>query len=546
MTNRKNRRIVEMVDSVEPSDEIKERMLANIKKKEEARAASPENAPKPEHAAPTEQKPIRAASGKKIWMRWTAVAACLALIVAAAAVPAFRAFHKNSGLPIGDPGAATSAIQKETDRLTDDPGLPSIPGAYNDGVIGARPAEEGGVRDFTGGYDAISSSLGGKSGSGAIAEAPMDPALIDRDGVIEGGGVYNGSIQAGMLTAGEWKDADAIAEWAASLTGNAEWASFVEGRGLNTADFVKVTVKDGEKACFNAAVELTDGDKTLFTARTDINGNAFLFYAVNGGTAEQIRVKVGNTVQNVSRGADITVEAKDAGIDVTALDLMLMVDTTGSMGDELEYLKAELSDMVQRIAKQDSALSIRVSVNFYRDEGDEYVVKYFDFRDNIEECLEQIKEQSADGGGDYPEAVHTALENAVSGHSWREEAVKLCFIVLDAPPHTEAEVQGVNESLRNTVLKAAEAGIRIIPVASSGVDSETEFLLRSYALITGGTYVFLTNDSGIGYGHKDPDISEPVTVEALNDCMVRIACEYCGLYSGEKVPYTPPQTPYHQ
>ena len=89
---------------------------------------------------------------------------------------------------------------------------------------------------------------------------------------------------------------------------------------------------------------------------------------------------------------------------------------------------------------------------------------------------------------------------------------------------------------------AAEQGIRIIPVASSGVDGETEFLLRSWALMTGGTYIFITNDSGIGGGHKEAEVGEH-TVEFLNECMIRVACEYCGIYAGEKVPYTPP---YHQ
>ena len=224
---------------------------------------------------------------------------------------------------------------------------------------------------------------------------------------------------------------------------------------------------------------------------------------------------------------------------------MLMIDTTGSMGDELEYIKAELYDVVERVAKADESLSIRVSVNFYRDEEDDYVVKYYDFRTDINDCIAQLKEQHADGGGDFPEAVHTALDNAVAGHKWREEAVKICFIVLDAPPHSESEIQGVNAELLKTVKAAAEQGIRIIPVASSGVDGETEFLLRSYALMTGGTYVFITDDSGVGYGHKEAEVGEH-TVEYLNECMIRIVCEYCGIYTGEKVPYTPPAAQYQQ
>ena len=505
MMNNDDRRIRDAIDSIEPSDGAEARMLANIRKKAEAQAVS------------SDQKRSRGTARKTVWIKWAAMAACFVLIV--------------------------TAVVIRNDR----PAVPTAP-VYHDGVIGERPAVNA---------PHYESEDAEPMPSPSEPEAP-EPSLAPRyeyslDGMdpvigeaIVGPTDPDGEYSAGMLTAGEWKDTEAMADWVQKLSENEDWAAFVKERGLNTANFVKVTVTDGEKKCFNAKVELTNGDSTLFTARTDVHGCAYLFYSINREDAGPIQVKVGDTAVSVDGNADLTIDAADAGVDVTALDLMLMVDTTGSMADELEYLKAELSDMVQRISKETDSLSIRVSVNFYRDEGDEYVVRYFDFREDITECLEQIRQQSADGGDDFPEAVHTALENAVSGHAWREDAVKLCFLVLDAPPHSEQQVQGVNASLRNSILQAAELGIRIIPVASSGVDSETEFLLRSYALLTGGTYVFLTDDSGIGNGHKDPDIDESVTVELLNDCMVRIACEYCGMYSGEKVTYTPPEPPYHQ
>ena len=65
-------------------------------------------------------------------------------------------------------------------------------------------------------------------------------------------------------------------------------------------------------------------------------------------------------------------------------------------------------------------------------------------------------------------------------------------------------------------------------MASSGVDKDTEVLLRSFAVMTGGTYIFLTDHSGIGNPHLDPTVEE-YTVEALNECMIRVICEYCGL-----------------
>ncbi|MBR5896303.1 MAG: hypothetical protein IKZ39_01650, partial [Lachnospiraceae bacterium] len=62
----------------------------------------------------------------------------------------------------------------------------------------------------------------------------------------------------------------------------------------------------------------------------------------------------------------------------------------------------------------------------------------------------------------------------------------------------------------------------------SGADQASEYLFRSFAAITNGTFVFLTNDSGVGHPHLDTSVGE-YNVEKLNDCMVRIVCEFAGL-----------------
>ncbi len=474
--------------------------------------------------------------------RLAVIAAVLALTIVGAsvfAVIAYKAKEKPADPTVTDTTAAADTAA-DTDKPAD-----TTPKEYKDGVIGERDpsAEEpsdGIALDGRGYYSDKASSP--KSGFSPAPASPSEEAKIGYE-YIEG---YDGEVNAvdaaaGTLTAGEWKDADNIADWLKLLSKD-EWKGFVNSRKLDTANIVTVKVTDGENACFNVPVKLLSGDEVIYTGKTDINGRAYLFGNITGNDKTADAVSVGEQTVALDGKTEIEISAAEAGVKVTALDLMLMIDTTGSMGDELEYIKAELYDVVERVAKAGESISIRVSVNFYRDEGDDYTVKFFDFREDINECIEQLKEQSAYGGGDYPEAVHTALDNAVSGHDWREEAVKLCFIVLDAPPHSESEIQEVNVELLKTVKTAAEQGIRIIPVASSGVDGETEFLLRSWALMTGGTYIFITNDSGIGGGHKEAEVGEH-TVEFLNECMIRVACEYCGIYAGEKVPYTPP---YHQ
>ena len=76
-------------------------------------------------------------------------------------------------------------------------------------------------------------------------------------------------------------------------------------------------------------------------------------------------------------------------------------------------------------------------------------------------------------------------------------------------------------------VQAAAQGIRIIPVAASGVDKGTEFLLRFIDISTGGTYSFLTDDSGIGNSHIEPTVGS-YQVELLNDLLGRLVLDAIG------------------
>ena len=387
---------------------------------------------------------------------------------------------------------------------------------YKDGEIKGSGKSGGGL------FDKATGLFYGKKSMGRMDEEALSDGDIAYDDFDS-----DEQIGAGTLTAGEWKDLADISAWKKLINEN-NWYKIAEDRKLFTDKIIKVTLKDGDAAVFSEKVELLDGDKVIYSAKSNINGEAFLLYNINTKNDTPDAVRVAGKTYELGNSGELTIEASDAGIKCDKLDLMLMIDTTGSMGDELEYIKVELSDMVKRVAEANEALSIRVSVNFYRDEGDEYVVRYYDFRQDINECVAQIEAEHAEGGGDYPEAVHTALDNAVKGHQWRADACKLCFFVLDAPPHSEEDIKGINKQLTESLMKASEAGIRIIPVASSGVDQETEYILRSFAVMTGGTYIFLTNDSGIGGDHLDPTVGDH-DIEPLNECMIRVVMENLGL-----------------
>ncbi|WP_426446584.1 vWA domain-containing protein [Paenibacillus sp. S-38] len=341
--------------------------------------------------------------------------------------------------------------------------------------------------------------------------------------------------QAGQLTAGEWNDLRSWDAWLGTLNKPA-YSQYLGRWRMYPQQRVTVKVTDGGQPVIDASVDLqpSGGGQAVWSARTNNRGEAELYVGAFGPHPKD-SYTVGVTSGQASRKleavqlqyrTELAVEltgaaAKPAG----TADLMLVLDTTGSMADELDYLTAELANVVERVKSQESGapLAVRVSVNFYRDHGDDYVLRPFPFTEEVKEAVRRLEAQTARGGGDTPEAVEEALEDALLNHQWSESArARLLFLVLDAPPHgTENAIAKMGELAR----KAAAMGVRIIPVASSGVDTNTEFLMRSVAAFSGGTYVFLTNHSGIGGEHADPVTGE-YKVEFLNDLMVRVIGEY--------------------
>lgn len=208
------------------------------------------------------------------------------------------------------------------------------------------------------------------------------------------------------------------------------------------------------------------------------------------------------------------------------LDVALVIDTTGSMGDEITYLQREFIALSRAIEAAYPASEQRWALVVYKDRGDEYTARWFDFRNEPEAFREKLAAQSAGGGGDFPEAPEAAFE-AMNQFAWRtaDDVARLAFWVADAPHHDDRA-----EALAGGIRTAQGLGVHVYPVASSGIDEFTELTMRSAAQLTGGRYLFLTNDSGIGNSHKEPSIP-CYFVTSLNDAITRmVEIELSGSY----------------
>jgi len=390
-------------------------------------------------------------------------------------------------------------------------------------------------------FGLLACSCSAKGGLGYDGYAPGG-AYGDYEGVPSAGdGTVeepNGGLPAGSMTAGAWNDNDNYDLWkqlfwqGQTEEENGKFNGISQRYGFDNSERVSVTVKNGEEPVAGASVACTDGQgSVVFHAVTDANGVAYLFPGVDEGTVTVTSGQSQTTAQFTEENRDISVSVDTSVVKLNVIELMFVVDVTGSMGDEITYLKTELADVINRVVAANEQVQINLAFLFYRDHSDNEVFSYYDFVDvsNAEGLAYQQKKlsaQRASGGGDYPEALDEALMQAVE-KNWSDKATtKIIFNILDAPIHgKKANVDRYSAA----VALGAKKGIRICPVLASGASLETEYISRQAAIRTGGTFVFITDDSGIGGGHHDPELPN-VTVEALNSLMVRLVNGY---YTGE-------------
>ncbi|WP_316792897.1 vWA domain-containing protein [Pedobacter frigoris] len=341
--------------------------------------------------------------------------------------------------------------------------------------------------------------------------------------------------QSNLLTAGEWNDLKNWDFWK-DLMNNQDWSAKQSHWAFYTANRVSVTLKSkSEQPLINYTVTALRNGTPLWKAQSNFEGKAELWPSLFNNEKEGLTIVVNaadgkelykkDFAKNV-RKLDITLNRQAESI--KNLDVLFMVDATGSMGDEIDYLKSELEDIIGRL-NNGSQIKTRTGLVFYRDKGDEYVVRDFGFDSNLMNVKNNLSKQYASGGGDFEEAVEEAMESAIYQQQWTTQgpAAKLMFMILDAPPHHD---QARVKSIQRSVKEAAAKGITLIPVVASGIDKNTEFLMRFMAMGTNGTYVFLTDDSGIGNSHLKPTTGS-YQVEQLNALLNRLIKKYAGLDS---------------
>lgn len=231
--------------------------------------------------------------------------------------------------------------------------------------------------------------------------------------------------------------------------------------------------------------------------------DGFVFGGTHGGLAAT-GAGGGN-----SKGTEGTFEEYVGGLRQIGLEVVFVIDATGSMGWLIQSVKERVRTLTEWI--RELVPVTRFGVVAYRDDDDpEFLTRVQPLTLSVGKLRRFLGELESRGGGDVPEAVAAGLRAAIHKAGWTRDTKKVIVIIGDAPPHADemAETLALAREFRkrggsvttvdvsfdaNPQLAAARLGKRVdelVTVGTRGVLPQ----FRQVALAGGGDASSLEGD----------------------------------------------------
>ena len=308
---------------------------------------------------------------------------------------------------------------------------------------------------------------------------------------------------------------------------------------ININERIILSIKDKNgKSLPDASVSLYSQDNTLLCQGKSYADGTFLFFPSEYGrqsAAYKARVVYMQTTKEVQisrygiRNVDVVMDLVRPQYKNVPLDIVFILDTTGSMGEEIERLRTTIEIINMNLVALSSSPRVRFGMVLYRDWGndEEYITQVIPLTGDIDHFRAELEKVYADGGGDYPEDLQSALEDTIKKIVWAEQGIRLGFIITDAPPHLD---YGQTYTYVNAVHDAREKGIKIFSVGAGGLDVTGEYVLRQISQYTYAKYIFLTyGETGDSTGGTQGSVSHHTganfQTDKLESIIIRFAKE---------------------
>ncbi len=178
------------------------------------------------------------------------------------------------------------------------------------------------------------------------------------------------------------------------------------------------------------------------------------------------------------------------------LEMVFVIDTTGSMGGLIEGAKQKVWSIVNDVMQRKDRPNVKIGLVAYRDNGDVYVTKVTALTDDLDKIYSNLMDYQADGGGDTPENVRRALADGVSKVGWSKSdrnTAQILFLVGDAPPHDDYNQE---PDVLVTTAKAVKANMIINTIQCGNLEGTRE-IWQTIAQRGEGKYFAIAQDGGV-------------------------------------------------
>lgn len=257
----------------------------------------------------------------------------------------------------------------------------------------------------------------------------------------------------------------------------------------------------------NARVEVYNELEQLLCEGTSYADGTFMFFPDEYGDDENYIVIITFQDQSMElmverrgvRNIDVVFDLSRPYYSNVPLDMLFILDTTGSMHEEIDQLKTTIGLINQALSTLSTSPLVRYGMVQFRDRGDaqtSYLTRVVPLTENLDDFQTELNQVTASGGGDLPEDQEQALEDAMHEIVWNtEEGIRLAWLITDAAFKLyDDETYRYVDAARD----AHKAGIKIFSIGCGGLPVDGEYVLRQISQYTSAKYIFLT------YGETGP------------------------------------------
>lgn len=263
-----------------------------------------------------------------------------------------------------------------------------------------------------------------------------------------------------------------------------------------SSSYVKINFKANDKDANFYIRVYSEGDENSESTISLTDGKGTLTTKAENTAIIVGRLNDGGILGTPNGNFEITIER------IPPIDLIFVIDTTGSMYDDIASVKSSASDIVNALDSKTN--DYRVAVVDYRDypqspygqPGLDYVYKLdLPFSNDKNTIVNSINSLSLGYGMDWQESVYSALVKTMtdsnkdpsnaSNYGWRKNVTKTIILMGDAPPHDPEPWPGSN-TLSDVTYWSQNIDPVIVYSVVIGYDSTTFKAFSEISEKTGG------------------------------------------------------------